>query len=95
MEDMVYDTFEQLFSEDKSEKPSLGPHRFKVIASDYDDDRSKWWFILANKEGQQIKKSCYLADPTKKKANMQWVACLFDSMPSGRYVDFDRACVGR
>ena len=98
MEDMTFDNFEELFSEDKpqADKPSLGPHRFKVIKSGHDEDRSKWWFILANKEGQQIKKSCYLADATKKKANLHWVDCLFDSRPSGRFVDFDwSACEGR
>ena len=99
MEDMVFDTFEQYFADDKPEpvKPTVGPHRFKVVKSEYyKEPEKKWWFVLVNKEGQEITKKCMLGYSGKKKANDQWIDCLFDSRPTGRLEDFDwSACVGR
>lgn len=99
MEDMKFDTFEEYFADDKPQamKPSVGPHRFKVLKSGYDEEpQKKWWFTLANKEGQQITKKCMLQMSDKKKANDQWIDCLFDSRPTGRPIDFDwSACEGR
>ena len=98
MEDMQFDTFEEYFANDKppADKPSLGPHRFKVLKSGYDDEpQKKWWFTLGNKEGQTITKKCMLGSADKKKSNDQWMDCLFDSKPTGRPIDFDwSACEG-
>ena len=101
MEDMKIDTFEKLYSftdEPKTvrQKPGLGPHRFKVLESRYNEEYEKWMMILANKEGQEIKKNCPLNDSEKAVPNQLWIDCLFDSQPQGSYIDFNwAACEGR
>jgi hypothetical protein len=96
--ELNFDTFEQFFETEKpvAEKPSIGPHRFKVVESKFDELYVKWSFVLENKEGQQIKKTCHLTNPEKKQANTVWIECLFASRPTGRPADFDwSACKGR
>ena len=101
MEDMTFDTFEQLFSVTESakpvrQKPGLGPHRFKVLDSKYNEKYEKWELVLANKEGQEINKNLPLNEPSKAVPNQLWIDCLFDSRPQGRYIDFNwPSCVGR